>query len=111
MNSIFNEEHALFLLKKYPELTILLKSGLLSRKIVRDAMHIDKYEMDDLFLDLLRIGAIRTYASNTFRGSREMMLLLSKLDTEDNEKQRDVKAEEYLTDEIYSKIKAKNHNK
>lgn len=88
-NQGFDRDKARELIQTFPTLIILFKAGLLTRKLVRDALSIEKWEMDDLYIDLVRAGALRIFSSNTFRGSPEMMALVNQMDAEAREEERE----------------------
>lgn len=79
-NKYFNEEEVKNLLLKYPNLAVLFRAGLLSRRLCKEALGITKWDMDDLYTDLVKYGAIRVLSSSAFRATTETMNLLLKLD-------------------------------
>lgn len=78
MNKDFNEDKVRELLSKYPKLKTALNAGLISRRLCREVIGISKWEMDDLYVDLVKAGAIRVLSSSAFRGTQEMMDLLAR---------------------------------
>lgn len=79
-NKYFEEENVKKLLLKYPKLKILFNAGLLSRRLCKDALGITKWDMDDLYTDLVKYGAIKVLSSSAFRATKETMDLIAKLD-------------------------------
>ena len=85
MSKYFKEQEVKDLLLKYPNLRILFKAGLLSRRLCKDALGITKWDMDDLYTDLVKYGAIKVLSSSAFRAQPDTMNLIAKLDnTEEN---------------------------
>ena len=80
INKYFKEEEVKDLLLKYPNLKILFKAGLLSRRLCKDALGITKWDMDDLYTDLVKYGAIKVLSSSAFRATTDTMNLIARLD-------------------------------
>ena len=80
MNKYFKEEEVKNLLLKYPNLVILFKAGLLSRRLCKDALGITKWDMDDLYTDLVKYGAIRVLSSSAFRATTDTMNLIARIE-------------------------------
>ena len=81
-NKDFNERKVRELLEKYPNLRIAFKTGLLSRRQCRMMLCIDKWEMDDLYIDLSKSLAIRVLSSSAFRATEDTMNLIAKMEME-----------------------------
>lgn len=80
MNSkYFDEDAVKNLLLKYPNLVILFNAGLLSRRVCKDALGITKYDMDDLYTDLIKYGAIKVLSSSAFRATKETIDLIARM--------------------------------
>lgn len=79
MNKYFNEEKVRELLSKYPKLVIAFKAGLISRRLCRDILEISKWDMDDLYTDLVRAGAIKVLSSSAFRATEETMNIIAQM--------------------------------
>jgi hypothetical protein len=62
----------------YPMLVPVLRGGSISRKVTREILGIDKYLMDELFIELLTSGAIVTSPSGYFRASLECIEYLGR---------------------------------
>ena len=80
MNKDFNEEKVREILTKYPNLRIAFKAGLISRRLCKDMIGITKGDMDDLYVDLIRYGAIRVLSSSAFRATQETMDVIAKME-------------------------------
>lgn len=78
----FDEEKVKAILLKHPKLIILFNAGLLSRRLCRSALGITKWEMDDLYDDLVITGAIRVLSSSAFRATTATMNLIKKIENE-----------------------------
>ena len=78
-NKYFDEESVKNLLLKYPNLKILFNAGLLSRRVCKDALGITKYDMDDLYTDLIKYGAIKVLSSSAFRATKETIDLIARM--------------------------------
>lgn len=55
-------------LVKYPGLDYILLGGVVSNKLVRTVLRIDRWEMEELHAKLLKNGLIKGLSSSTFRG-------------------------------------------
>lgn len=78
----FDEEKVRTILQKHPNLIILFNAGLLSRRICRNALGITKWDMDDLYEELVIAGAIRILSSSAFRATTATMNLIKKMESE-----------------------------
>ena len=78
-NKDFNEEKVRDILTKHPNLKIAFKAGLISRRLCRDMLEITKWEMDDLYVDLIRAGAIKVLSSSAFRATAETMAIIAQM--------------------------------
>ena len=79
MNRDFNEDKVRELLIKFPSLKIAFKAGLISRRLCRDMLGISKWEMDDLYIDLIRAGAIKVLSSSAFRATEGTMDVIAQM--------------------------------
>lgn len=79
-NNYFNEEEMTRILTEFPLLKGLLQLGLLSRRNCKDALGITKWEMDDLYTDMLKACGIKVLSSSAFRAVPETLALIEKLD-------------------------------
>ena len=59
------------LLIKYPKLAIVLLSGVVSKKLTRTMLDIDKWLVEDLYAALITCGAVRGLTNATFRATKE----------------------------------------
>lgn len=57
------------LLDKYPRLELILRSGVVSLKMARRLLDLDKWLMEDLYADLLEARAVKGVSSGTFRAT------------------------------------------
>lgn len=87
-NRDFDKEKVKELLLKYPNLRIALKAGLISRKLCKDMLGITKWDMDDLYVDLIRAGAIKVLSSSAFRATEDTMNIVAQIDLELEDKLR-----------------------
>ena len=53
--NLFDRKKVEKILDRYPQLEIVLSSGMVSKKLCRELLDIDKWLMDDLYKDLLEI--------------------------------------------------------
>ena len=63
--------------KRYSKLPMVLQAGVLSRKTARAIMDLDKWQMDDLYVELLSAGIIRGVSSGTFRATDATLTYLT----------------------------------
>ena len=82
MNKDFNATKVRELLTTYPYLSVALKAGLVSRRLCKDMLGITKDEMDDLYVDLIRAGAIKVLSSSAFRANEDTMNVIAQIDME-----------------------------
>ena len=78
-NKDFNAQAVKDILIKHPNLRIAFKAGLISRRLCKDMLGITKYEMDDLYVDLIRAGAIKVLSSSAFRANEDTMDLIAQM--------------------------------
>ena len=78
-NKDFNEEKVRAILEAHPNLKIAFKAGLISRRLCRDMLEITKWEMDDLYIDLIRAGAIKVLSSSAFRATDDTMAVIAQM--------------------------------
>lgn len=57
------------LLEKYPELSLILRSGVVSLKMARRLLDLDRWLMEDLYAELLKARAVKGVSSGTFRAT------------------------------------------
>lgn len=86
MNKDFNSDKVKSLLETYPYLAIAFKAGLISRRLCKDMLGITKGEMDDLYVDLIRAGAIKVLSSSAFRATEDTMNVIASMDVLTNNK-------------------------
>ena len=61
------------ILKKYPEFCVVFRAGVVSLKMVRDLLGIDRYLMQDVYKELVKAGAVVGVSSSCFRASADML--------------------------------------
>ena len=57
---------------RYPKMEIFIASGTVSLKMARSILLIDRYEMYDIFLELVEAQAVYPSGSNCFRATKEL---------------------------------------
>lgn len=73
------------LLQKYPDLIIALRAGVVSLKMTRELLDIDRYLMNDLYKTLMKAGAVVGVSSSCFRATPAMSeYLKSRGESNDN---------------------------
>lgn len=78
---VFKPELAEPILKKYPELDIALRAGIVSLKMVRDLLGIDRWLMQEVYKELIKAGAVVGVSSSCFRASPAMQEYLKERET------------------------------
>ena len=79
-NKDFDAELVEKLLTQHPNLRIAFKAGLISRRLCKDMLGITKWEMDDIYVDLVRAGAIRVLSSSAFRATEDTLGVISAME-------------------------------
>lgn len=74
--NFFDKEKVERILDKYPQLEIILSSGMISKKLCRELLDIDKWLMDDLYKELMLAGAIKGTSSSMFRAKEDTLALI-----------------------------------
>ena len=64
--------------EKYPTLELILLGGVISKKMCRSILNIDRWLMDDLYTELLLKEAIVGVANSSFKASEPMVQFLRK---------------------------------
>lgn len=59
-------------LNRYPKLEVFICSGTVSLKMAREILLIDRYEMYDIFLELVEAQAVYGSGSNCMRATKEL---------------------------------------
>lgn len=65
---------------KYPELGVVLRAGVVSIKLTREMLDIDRYLMQDIYKKLIQAGAVVGVSSSCFRASPAMLEYLKTRD-------------------------------
>ena len=76
MEELFDRTKVEKVLNRYPRLEIILSSGMVSKKLCRELLDIDKWLMDDLYKELLMAGAIKGISSSAFRAKDDTLMLI-----------------------------------
>lgn len=76
MGELFDKAKVERILDKYPQLEIVLSGGMVSRKLCRELLDIDKWLMDDIYKELLMAGAIKGVSSSSFRAKEDTLMLI-----------------------------------
>lgn len=74
--NLFDRKKVEKILDRYPQLEIVLSSGMVSKKLCRELLEIDKWLMDDLYKDLLLAGAIKGTSSSSFKAKDDTLALI-----------------------------------
>lgn len=76
MEELFDKAKVEKVLDKYPQLEIVLSGGMVSKKLCRELLDIDKWLMDDIYKELLLAGAIKGISSSSFRAKDDTLILI-----------------------------------
>lgn len=57
---------------RYPDLETIIGAGTISLKTAREIIGVDRYEMKEIYNELLLAGAIYGSGSNQFRATKEL---------------------------------------
>lgn len=68
------------IITKYPELGVVLRAGVVSIKLTREMLDIDRYLMQDIYKKLIQAGAVVGVSSSCFRASPAMLEYLKTRD-------------------------------
>ena len=74
--NLFDRKKVEKILDRYPQLEIVLSSGMVSKKLCRELLDIDKWLMDELYKDLLLAGAIKGTSSSSFKAKDDTIALI-----------------------------------
>lgn len=74
--AILNEEVVDRLVSKYPELEISLLAGVVSMKMIRELIDVDRWLMQDIYKELVMAGAVEGVSSSCFKASPECRVYL-----------------------------------
>lgn len=74
--NLFDRKKVEKILDRYPQLEIVLSSGMVSKKLCRELLDIDKWLMDELYKDLLLAGAIKGTSSSSFKAKDDTLALI-----------------------------------
>ena len=76
MAELFNKEKTEAVLNKYPKLEIVLLGGMVSKKLCRELLDVDKWLMDDIYKELLLAGAVKGTSSSMFKAKEDTLQLI-----------------------------------
>lgn len=62
------------MLDKYPALEIILLSGMVSMKMCRELLDIDRWKMQDIYKELVLMQAVSGVSSSNFRAKEDAVL-------------------------------------
>lgn len=74
--TLFDKEKVVAILDRYPQLDVILSSGMVSKKMCRELLDIDKWLMDDLYKELILAGAVKGSSSSTFKAKEDTIALI-----------------------------------
>ncbi len=74
--NLFDRKKVEKILNRYPQLEIVLSGGMVSKKLCRELLDIDKWLMDELYKDLLLAGAIKGTSSSSFKAKDDTLALI-----------------------------------
>ena len=64
------------LMDKYPQLEIALRAGVVSMKMVRELIDVDRWLMQDIYKKLVVAGAVEGVSSSCFKASKPCKVYL-----------------------------------
>lgn len=76
MSELFDRAKVEKILDKYPQLEIVMLGGMVSKKLCRELLDIDRWLMDDVYKELLLAGAISGTSSSSFRAKADTLTLI-----------------------------------
>lgn len=76
MANLFDRNAVGKILDRYPQLEIILSSGMVSKKLCRELLDVDRWLMDDIYKELLLAGAIKGTSSSSFRAKDDTLELI-----------------------------------
>lgn len=76
MANLFDRNAISKILDRYPQLEIILSSGMVSKKLCRELLDVDRWLMDDIYKELLLAGAIKGTSSSSFRAKDDTLELI-----------------------------------
>ena len=64
------------IMAEYPVLEIALQSGVVSIKMVRELLNVDRWYMQDLYKQLVMAGAVTGVSTSAFRATQQLTMYL-----------------------------------
>lgn len=72
----FNQEVVLKWFRRYPQFETFVGAGVISLKLAREILDVDRYFMYDIYCELIQAGAIVPAGTNGFRATKSMQEFL-----------------------------------
>lgn len=73
---LFDKDKVNKVLDTYPQLEIVLSGGMVSKKLCRELLDIDRWLMEDIYKELIMAGAVKGVSSSTFRAKEDTLELI-----------------------------------
>lgn len=68
---MFNETEVSRVVDKYPKLEVALLAGVVSMKMIRELIDVDRWLMQDIYKQLVMAGAVEGTSSSCFKATKE----------------------------------------
>ena len=68
---MFNEVEVGKVVDKYPQLEVALLAGVVSMKMIRELIDVDRWLMQDIYKQLVMAGAVEGTSSSCFKATKE----------------------------------------
>lgn len=73
---MFDEATVCKIVDKYPKLEVALLAGVVSMKMIRELIDVDRWLMQDIYKQLVMAGAVEGTSSSCFRATKECRVYL-----------------------------------
>lgn len=73
---VFDKDKVERVLNNYPQLEIVLSGGMVSKKLCRELLDIDRWQMEEIYKELIMAGAVKGVSSSTFRAKDDTLTLI-----------------------------------
>jgi hypothetical protein len=73
---VFNQAEVSKIVDKYPELEVALLAGVVSMKMIRELIDVDRWLMQDIYKQLVMAGAVVGTSSSCFKATKECRIYL-----------------------------------
>jgi hypothetical protein len=80
-----DQERVLKLFKRHPKLEILSTAGTISNKAAREILDIDRWLMNEVYLELIEAGAVVSVGSSLWRAKKELQEFVAQRREQRNE--------------------------